>query len=87
MTNIQILQGECAVRGITEEVNTYAKWKQLGFKVKPGQHALFETQLWKHSKYKKKNKDTNEDEEKEGMYMTKAFLFGESQVEKLEVSK
>lgn len=81
MTNIQILSNECTLRNIKEDVNTYARWKQLGYKVKPGQHALFQTQLWKHSVYKKKNKDTNEDEEKEGMYMTQASLFGRSQVE------
>ena len=65
MTNIQILSNECTLRNIKDDVNTYARWKQLGYKVKPGQHALFQTQLWKHSVYKKKNKDTNEDEEKE----------------------
>ena len=84
MTNVMIIRQECALRGITEEVHTFAKWKALGYKVKKGEHALFETRLWKHSSRTKHNDETNEDEEKESMYMTKAFLFGESQVEKIE---
>ena len=72
MTNLAILEQECRNRGITED------------KVKKGEHALFETRLWKHSSRTKHNDETNEDEEKESMYMTKAFLFGESQVEKVE---
>ena len=84
MTNLAILEQECRNRGITEVVHTFAKWKSLGYKVKKGEHALFETQLWKHSSRTKHNDETNEDEEKERMYMTKAFLFGESQVEKIE---
>lgn len=84
MTNLAILEQECRNRGITEVVHTFAKWKSLGYKVKQGEHALFSTQLWKYSKRTKHNDETNEDEEKESMYMTKAFLFGESQVEKIE---
>ncbi|MGN1300299.1 MAG: ArdC-like ssDNA-binding domain-containing protein [Clostridia bacterium] len=84
MTNLAILEQECRNRGITEVVHTFAKWKSLGYKVKKGEHALFSTQLWKHSSRTKHNDETNEDEEKESMYMTKAFLFGERQVEKIE---
>lgn len=84
MTNVMIIGQECALRGITEEVHTFARWKALGYRVKQGEHALFETRLWKHSSRTKHNDETNEDEEKESMYMTKAFLFGESQVEKIE---
>jgi hypothetical protein len=82
MTNLQILQEECATRGITEEVHTFAKWKSLGYKVKQGEKALFNTMLWKHSTKVVKN-DEDEEEKKTSMYMTKAFLFGRHQVEKI----
>ena len=47
MTNSEIIQAECNVRGIEEEVNTFAYWKKIGYRVKQGEHALFETRLWK----------------------------------------
>ena len=84
MTNLAIIMAECTARGITEPVHTFAKWKALGYSVKKGEHALFETRLWKHTSRMKRDDETGEDVEKENMYMTKAFLFGESQVEKIE---
>lgn len=84
MTNLGIIMSECAARGITEPVHTFAKWKALGYVVKQGEHALFETRLWKHTSKTKHDDETGEDVEKENMYMTKAFLFGESQVKKIE---
>jgi hypothetical protein len=75
---------ECALRGITEEVHTFARWKQLGYKVKSGEHALFSTMLWKTTTKRVKVENTEDIDGR--MYMCKSFLFGESQVEK-EVSK
>lgn len=84
MTNLGIIMAECTARGITEPVHTFAKWKSLGYVVKQGEHALFETRLWKHTAKTTHDDETGEDVEKENMYMTKAFLFGESQVKKIE---
>jgi hypothetical protein len=86
VTNADILKVECANRGITEEVHTYARWKQLGYKVKPGEKALFGTRLWKivnrsASVYAEKEETA---EVTHNMYMCKAYLFGKSQVEKVE---
>lgn len=81
MTNAEIIASECVLRGITEEVHTFAKWKQLGYKVKSGEHALFSTMLWKMSN-KRKKVESEEEEVTGHMYMCKSFLFGESQVEK-----
>ena len=82
MTNVEILAAECATRGIDEEVHTFAKWKSLGYKVKHGEKALFNTMLWKQSTKIIKN-DEDEEEKKTSMYMTKSFLFGRHQVEKI----
>lgn len=82
MTNVQILEAECATRGIVEEVHTFAAWKSRGYKVKHGEKALFTTMLWKHSTKIVKN-DKDEEEKKTSMYMTKSALFGRHQVEKI----
>lgn len=87
MTNLQIIALECANRGISEEVHTFAMWKSLGYKVKKGEHAKFEAQIWKHSSKTIHNNDTDADETKESLYMTKAFFFGRSQVEEKEIEK
>ena len=86
MTNAEILMGECATRGITEEVHTFARWKQLGFMVKKGEHALFSTSLWKQCKSKKREEAENlEDGEQSGRcYLCKSYLFGRSQVEEVQ---
>lgn len=87
MTNAEILVVECAKHGITEEVHTYVRWKQLGYKVKSGEKALFSTRLWKYVN-KSTPAQSEADENSEvvhNMYMCKSFLFGRSQVEKVEV--
>lgn len=85
MTNREILMAECATRGISEEVHTFSKWKSMGRVVKKGEHALFETSLWK---FKVRAKDVEETEDVQiehgKMFLAKAFLFGKSQTEVLE---
>lgn len=80
MTNMQIIMGEVALRGITEPVDTYAGWKNRGMQVQKGQKALFATKIWKPCKPKK-----NADEETEKLILVKANFFGASQVAAMEV--
>ena len=47
VTNNQIILTECALRGITEIVHTYAKWQELGYQVQKGQKALFTACIYK----------------------------------------
>ncbi len=87
MTNAEILLMECSTRGITEEVHTFARWKQLGFIVKQGEHALFSTSLWKQTKGKRRESaETENDEEapRGRVHLCKSYLFGRSQVEEME---
>lgn len=84
MTNAEILLGECVTRGITEEVHTFARWKQLGFMVKKGEHALFSTSLWKQTGVKRpENAEDNEEINTSRCYLCKSYLFGRSQVEEM----
>ena len=87
--NKEIIMAEQLTRGIVEEVHTFQKWKSLGYQVKKGEKALFQTQLWRMSKKKEKenndteNADNNKENKKNNNYffLAKASLFGKSQVE------
>lgn len=100
MTNEQIIIDTAISLGLYDEeqieefleeqgtlpLHTFAVWKSLGFVPKKGTHG-YETRLWKH---KTKKKDENEKEEisednKKDFYLTKAFLFDISQVERLKL--
>ena len=47
MTNMQIIMAEVTLRGITEEVDTYAGWQARNMQVQKGNKALFKTKIWK----------------------------------------
>lgn len=84
MTNAEILNMECAVRGIVEDVHTFARWKQLGYHVRKGERALFSTNLWKPGIRKRDAEATEDEDNKSGrMFLCKAYLFGKSQVEEV----
>lgn len=89
MTNAEIILGECALRGIYEKVGTYQFWAKQGRQVKKGQKALFETRIWKPRKKKPKENeegaDDNKDKKHGDFYLCRAFFFGESQLEELEL--
>ena len=87
ITNKEIISLEIATRGIEEEVHTFAMWKSLGYQVKKGEKALFQTMLWKMKKGKKQdNNNEEQQDDKEvkkynNFFMAKSSLFGRSQVE------
>ena len=87
ITNKEIISLEMATRGIDEEVHTFAMWKSLGYQVKKGEKALFQTMLWKMKKGKKQdNNNEEQQDDKEvkkynNFFMAKSSLFGRSQVE------
>lgn len=61
-----------------EEIHTFAGWKQLGYVVKCGEHAISKFKIWKYTLKKAKEED---EAETERMIMTEAFFFSERQVE------
>lgn len=66
-----------------EEIHTFQKWKELGFSVRKGEHAITKIMIWK---YKEEAKEKNEDEDKEEKiaFMKQAFFFSPEQVERME---
>lgn len=87
-TNKEIITMEMALRDIQEEVHTFAKWKSLGYQVKKGEKALFQTRLWKTRKGKNVQEDSennmdNNDKQLNisNFFMAKSSMFGRSQVE------
>lgn len=70
-----------------EPLHTFAKWKELGYSVKKGEHAKASFYIWKAGKGKAKEEDANADgensPEKMKMFMKKAFFFTFDQVEKI----
>lgn len=82
ITNRQIIATEKALLNINEECHTYARWKQLGYQVKRGSKALFQTEIWKNATGTIKTEDGNE-QEYQKMFMKKSSFFGFSQVEKI----
>ena len=71
-------------------LNTYKMWDMAGYQVKKGEKAKIQTRLWKKNpKYRpmvteEEIQETEADEVKKqrAFYLTKAYLFDISQVEK-----
>ena len=61
-----------------EEIHTFLGWKSLNRQVKKGEKSIASFLIWKHTTRKPKNED---EDEKESLFMTKAFFFTESQTE------
>ena len=66
-----------------EALHTFAVWKEMGRVVKKGEKARAAIQIWKQGKsYTTTNKETGEQEEKEGrMFMKTAYFFTLEQTE------
>lgn len=62
------------------EINSFQKWKELGYKVKRGEKATLKVEMWYPSKYK----NNDNEEENTRFYMKKTALFTIDQVEKIE---
>ena len=63
-----------------EDIHTFARWKELGYQVRKGEHAIAAFSIWK---YTSKAKDQTEEEAQENgfCFMKKAFWFSASQVD------
>ena len=64
-----------------EDIHTYSGWRERGFQVKRGEHAVTRIRIWKHIARKLKDEDK---EPKERMIATTACFFKNSQVEPME---
>lgn len=79
-----IVQFEDGEREIPEpeEIHTFAHWKERGYSVKKGEHAIAAFPIWKYTS-KAAGASEEEAQEKGYCFMKKAFWFKASQVEKI----
>lgn len=70
---------------VPEAINTYQRWKQLGYAVKKGEKAITCIKVWKPFKSKAEDVDTEDEEnqDKTHMYLKKAYFFKQDQCEKI----
>lgn len=83
VTNSQIIMQEMLMRGITEEIHTFQKWRQLGFSVKKGEKSDIKFPIWKYGGKKQKNDDGEDVVANPHCFMKESAFFKRSQVEPL----
>lgn len=83
ITNSQIIMQEMVMRGITEEIHTFQKWRQLGFSVKKGEKSDIKFPIWKYGGKKQKNDDGEDVVANPHCFMKESAFFKRSQVEPL----
>lgn len=66
---------------VPEVIHTFAHWKELGYSVKKGEHAVAKFPVWKFKSGKKIEDDT-EIIGKDKMFLKMSAFFTERQVEK-----
>ncbi len=67
-----------------EPIHTYNGWKELGYQVKRGQHAVAQFTIWKYAGKKALNEESGEMEIIDGKcFPKKSFWFTFDQVEKV----
>lgn len=84
MTNREIISTYKMLHGLPQdtELNTYSKWKQMGYKVKHGETAQHRITIWKTVKYNKEN-EQGEMEQQQRMLMKDSAFFTREQVERI----
>ena len=76
---LQGMDGEPIEFKETEQIHTFAVWKELGYVVKKGQKAIAKFPIWKYVSCK--NEETKETDNK--MFLKVAAFFSSSQVENI----
>lgn len=67
---IETNEGEKEIE-LPEEIHTFAMWKQMGYRVKRGSHAVAQFPIWK---YTKKKISEDEAQEKRLLFLKKSKL-------------
>ena len=85
ITNEQIIFNEKLLRGITEEIHTFERWKELGFSVKKGEKSTIKFPIWKYGQPKTEQNEDGKTEIVKGGYcfMKTSAFFTAAQVEPL----
>lgn len=71
--------------GPKDVIHTFQGWKERGFSVKKGEHAIVKLTIWKHVTKKVKTEDNAEAETAGGYCIPKqAYFFSTAQVQRME---
>lgn len=81
VTNNQIIETYKRMNGITEDLHTFAAWKQQGYTVKKGEHSQHKISIWKYTAKTKTDRETGEEKDASAMFMKTAAFFTAGQVE------
>lgn len=65
---------------VPEQIHTFQRWKELGFSVKKGEHAIAKFPVWKFKAGKKENDDDQVSKDK--MFLKMSAFFKAEQVER-----
>lgn len=69
---------------LPEEIHTYARWKELGYQVRKGEHSNIKFHIWKHAGKKRSDNEESAEEIKGGRcFMKLSAFFTAAQVEKI----
>lgn len=69
-----------------EEIHTFQRWKELGYSVKKGEHAVAHIGIWKYAKGVKED-ENGEEIDNSKMLRTIACFFSASQVQPMGVTE
>ena len=68
---------------LPEEIHTFAAWKERGYIVKRGEHAIAAFPVWKYTGRRDADEETDEEPTRGRCFLKKAFFFRAAQVEKI----
>lgn len=70
---------------LPEAIHTFAAWKEQGFCVKRGEHAIAAFPVWKYAERRAESsaESSAENQQQSRMFLKKAFFFKRSQVERI----
>ena len=81
MIRVETPEGEKLIPE-AEAIHTFARWKELGYQVRRGQHAVAAFSIWKYTS--KAKGQTEEDAIENGFcFLKRSFFFSASQVDKI----
>ena len=83
---METADGETITVREAEAIHTFQTWKEYGFRVKKGEHAITRLTIWKHGKAKPKDGE-GEEEGRSYCFMKEACFFSASQVEPISEAK
>lgn len=67
-----------------EQIHTFAKWRELGYTVKKGEHAITRLTIWKYGTHKTNDDEADEENPHGYCFQKTACFFAAHQVEPMQ---